>query len=279
MPLTSVSRTHGIRGTACPHASPCKQPFRICEGAGTQVCPADALALLHESEEYADEILRYQTDLSDSISLLVDEAYDMERNGRNGTANMCGQGLPEVVPDNSSAPPLCHPGLRTSTPTHLARWYGAGAPCSGVKNIDLGRDTPVFISDGSPVYSRSMRCTWLITSPGPIEVVFLDFSTERGYDFVELRAEGLSEKLDGPFTPGPFRTNDAARNMTITFTTDSFRNSDGFIAKIRVIQPGETAARTAATEELPPILPTAGATSASCVFFSTVQLETKPAYN
>ena len=115
----------------------------------------------------------------------------------------------------------------------------------------------MFISDGPSEYSDSMACMWVITSPGPIEVAFLDFNTERGYDFVEVHSEGVSkEQYSGSDVPDPVRTKETVRNVTISFVSDSSGVSEGFIAKIRVIQPGETASPTTA-----PTFPTAGATS------------------
>ena len=134
---------------------------------------------------------------------------------------------------------------------------GAGAPCRGEKKIDLGREDPVFISDGPSDYGHNVNCSWLITSPGPIEVVFLDFDTEQGYDYVRVRAEGLRPEdyeYSGSVLPGPVRTNQTVRSMTIAFSSDGSAIADGFIAKVRVVQPGETASPTAA-----PTFPTAGA--------------------
>jgi hypothetical protein len=133
---------------------------------------------------------------------------------------------------------------------------GAGAPCRGEKKIDLAREEPVFISDGPSDYGDNVNCSWLITSPGPIEVVFLDFSTEKGYDYVRVSAEGLPPKdysYSGSVVPGPVRTNQTVRSMTISFSSDGSAIADGFIAKVRVVQPGETASPSAA-----PTFPTAG---------------------
>ncbi len=106
-------------------------------------------------------------------------------------------------------------------------WYAAA--CLGGETVALAAE-PVTISLRG--YTKSMRCTWVITGVPPIELEFISFATEENYDFVTVyRGNGTDvwlRKFSGADLPARLRVGASA--MTVTFTSDGGVNQDGFVA-------------------------------------------------
>ena len=107
-------------------------------------------------------------------------------------------------------------------------WYAAA--CLGGETVALAAE-PVTISLRG--YTKSMRCTWVITGVPPIELEFISFATESCCDFVTVsRGNGTDALSKQQFsgTDLPARLRVRASTMTVTFTSDESGNQDGFVA-------------------------------------------------
>jgi hypothetical protein len=82
----------------------------------------------------------------------------------------------------------------------------------------------IGITDGPAIYGRSLSCTWVVSASGPITLRFSEFSTELGYDFVNV-FDGASTRAPplGSFsgTAVPSAVTSTGGGLTVVFTSDS----------------------------------------------------------
>ena len=125
---------------------------------------------------------------------------------------------------------VCPTYVPTASPTFAGGCAGSGTITAGSSMLTYFSGS---ISDGPHRYVPSMRCQWVIQSPGPITLSFRSLNTEHSYDFVKVfDGDGERCSLLGSFsgTVLPADVTASAGAMTILFTTDSTLQKDGFVA-------------------------------------------------
>lgn len=138
-----------------------------------------------------------------------------------------GSGLPSV-PSPVSIPAAGVPSI--NSPSAAPPAASSGATCSGAVTLSSPSGT---ITDGPGSYASMTTCSWQISLGSPITLQFDSFSTEGGYDIVNVYdGTGLSGaflgSFSGPSPPSAVTANSG--NMYVSFTSDSSVESTGFSA-------------------------------------------------
>ena len=83
-------------------------------------------------------------------------------------------------------------------------------------------------------YSNGMRCNWHLHSRQGerVFITFTNFSTERGYDFVEIRDTLNTSSVLGRFSGSqiPLVVVSCGSSVSVTFVSDGMITSSGFTA-------------------------------------------------
>ena len=90
----------------------------------------------------------------------------------------------------------------------------------------------VIFSNMQQKYSNDMNCNWTISSNAKLELAFIRFQTESGYDFVKvfdgLTSSTLIGEYDGDSLPASITS--SSHELSVTFTADGSVVKSGFLA-------------------------------------------------
>ena len=92
--------------------------------------------------------------------------------------------------------------------------------------------TGLIFSNYNGTYLNNMNCNWTISSNAKLELAFIRFQTESGYDFVKvfdgLTSSTLIGEYDGDSLPASITS--SSHELSVTFTTDGSLVKSGFLA-------------------------------------------------
>ena len=90
----------------------------------------------------------------------------------------------------------------------------------------------IIFSNMQQKYSNDMNCNWTISSNAKLELAFIRFQTESGYDFVKvfdgLTSSTLIGEYDGDSLPASITS--SSHELSVTFTADGSVVKSGFLA-------------------------------------------------
>ena len=90
----------------------------------------------------------------------------------------------------------------------------------------------IIFSNMQQKYSNDMNCNWTISSNAKLELAFIRFQTESGYDFVKvfdgLTSSTLIGEYDGDSLPSSITS--SSHELSVTFTADGSVVKSGFLA-------------------------------------------------
>lgn len=104
--------------------------------------------------------------------------------------------------------------------------------CASLLTIETST-TGLIYSNYNGTYLDDMNCSWSISSNAKLELSFLRFQTESGYDYVKVYDGSSSSftligEFDGDSLPASITS--SSYELYVTFTSDGSVKKSGFLA-------------------------------------------------
>lgn len=103
--------------------------------------------------------------------------------------------------------------------------------CASLLTIETST-TGLTYSNYAGTYLDDMNCSWCISSNANLELTFIRFQTESGYDYVKVYDGPSSSTLIGEYDGDslPASITSSSHELFVTFTSDGSVTKSGFLA-------------------------------------------------